>query len=66
MNIILDGQILYENLKNSGYDEMWLQKELVSQGFEKPENIFLATLDRDGNLSVYDEYNMENKHDFFE
>ena len=66
VNIIMDGQILYENLENSGHDAVWLQKELVSQGFEKPENIFLATLDRDGNLSVYEKYEMENKHDYWE
>lgn len=66
ISIIVDGQILYENLKNSGYDEVWLQKELVSQGFEKPENIFLATLNRDGELSVYSDCELENEHDYFE
>lgn len=65
VNIILDGKILFENLKNSGHDLMWLQKELVSQGFEKPENIFLATLDRARNLCVYEKYEMKNKHDFW-
>lgn len=41
-------------------------KKLVSLDFEKPENVFLATVDRDGNLSVYGKYEMKNNHDFFE
>lgn len=66
VNVIIDGRIIYENLKNSGHDEMWLQKELVSQGFEKPEQIFLATLDNQNNLSIYENNDAENSHDFFE
>lgn len=66
VNLILDGRILHKNLKNSGHDEMWLQKQLVSQGFEKPEQIFLATLDNQNNLSIYENNDLENSHDFFE
>ena len=66
VNLILDGRILHENLKNSGHDEMWLQKQLVSQGFEKPEQIFLATLDNQNHLSFYENNDLENSHDFFE
>lgn len=65
VNIIMDGRILHENLKNSGHDEMWLQKQLVSQGFEKPEQIFLATLDNQNNLSIYENNDLENSQDFF-
>ncbi len=66
VNIILDGKIMYENLKNTGHDEMWLQKELVSQGFEKPQQIFLATLDNQNHLSIYQNNDFSNSHDFFE
>ena len=66
VDIILDGRIVHENLKNTGHDEMWLQKELVSQGFEKPEQVFLATLDRDNHLSIYANNDLSNSHDFFE
>lgn len=65
INLIIDGRILHENLKNSGHDEMWLQKQLVSQGFDKPEQIFLATLDNQNNLSIYENNDLENSHDFF-
>lgn len=65
INLIIDGRILHENLKNSGHDEMWLQKQLVSQGFEKPEQIFLATLDNQNHLSIYGNTDLENSQDFF-
>ncbi len=65
VDLILDGRIVHENLKNVGHDEMWLQKQLVSQGFEKPEQIFLATLDNQDNLSLYENNDLSNSHDFF-
>ncbi len=66
VNLIVDGHILHENLQASGHDEMWLQKQLVSQGFEKPAQVFLATLDRQNNLSIYKNNDLESSHDFFE
>lgn len=66
VNVIIDGRIIFENLQNTGHDEMWLQKELVSQGYEKIEQIFFATLDNQNNLCIYGNNEMENSHDFFE
>ena len=66
INVIIEGKILYDNLENSEHDVMWLQKELVSQGYEKIEDIFLATLDNQNNLSVYKINDLENSHDYFE
>lgn len=66
INLIIDGRILYENLKESGHDQIWLQKELVSQGFDKPEQIFLATLDNQNNLTIYENNDLNNSHDLFE
>ena len=66
VNLIVDGRILHENLQACGHDEMWLQKQLVSQGFEKPAQVFLATLDRHENLSIYENNDLESSHDFFE
>ncbi len=66
VNLIVDGRILHENLQACGHDEMWLQKQFVSQGFEKPEQIFLATLDRQDNLSIYENTDLKSSHDFFE
>lgn len=65
-DLILDGNILYENLKNSGNDEKWLYKELSNQGFKDVKSIFLAICDSDNNLSVYRDSSKKNKHDMFE
>lgn len=65
-NIVLDGQILKENLGYTGNDELWLQKELVSQGFNSVDDIFLATCDSKNNLSIYPKKNFNNSHDIFE
>lgn len=65
-NIVLDGQILKENLGFTGNDELWLQKELVSQGFNSVDDIFLATCDSNNNLSIYPKKNFNNSHDIFE
>lgn len=66
VNIIIDGQILRENLKYTGNDELWLQKKLVSQGFNSVNEIFLATCDSNNNLSVYAKRDFNNSHDIFE
>ena len=65
-NIILDGKILKENLKNFGKTEEWLFKELNKQGRFKIKDIFLATLDNESNLSVYVKIENSNSHDMFE
>lgn len=52
-NLILDGKIMDENLKELGYNKKWLNKMLQNQGITKIDNIFLATYDGDSNLSVY-------------
>lgn len=66
INIVLDGQVLKENLNYSGNDEMWLQKELVSQGYNDVSEIFLATCDSKNNLSIYPKKDFNNSHDIFE
>lgn len=66
VNIVLDGQILEENLNFTGNDELWLQKELVSQGFDSVNDVFLATCDSDNKLSVYAKKDFNHSHDIFE
>lgn len=51
--IVLDGKIMEENLKELGFDKLWLNEMLQKQGITKTDNIFLATYNTDGNLSVY-------------
>ena len=52
-NIILDGKIMTENLRELGLDKLWLDEMLQKQGIIKIDNIFLATYNMDGELSVY-------------
>lgn len=66
VNVILDGIVLKENLYHTGNDELWLEKQLVSQGIQNVDDIYLATCDCNNNLSVYLKKDLENKHDFFD
>lgn len=47
--LISDGRLLSHNLKGRGYEEVWLQKQLASHGVERPEQVFLMTVDEGGN-----------------
>ena len=51
-NIIIDGKIMKNNLKNMKKDIKWLEKELKIRGIEK-EDILLTTLDSNEKLSIY-------------
>lgn len=64
--VILDGKILWENLKHTGNDETWLQKELHSLGFSTVHNVFLALVDGSNKLYAYDENNKEYNNDIFQ
>lgn len=65
-NIIIDGKVLEENLKNTGNNLAWLQKNLAKHNAGRIENILLATCDKDNRLSVYTKYtSLDNSHDMF-
>lgn len=64
-NIIIDGKILMENLKFTGNDQMWLQKQLASQNISNVSDIFLAFCDYNNNLSIYVNNYERNSHDNF-
>ena len=66
-NVVIDGKVLEENLKNTGKDLNWLKSNLDKQNAGKLEDILLATCDKDNNLSVYKRIsNLDNSHDMFE
>ena len=50
-NIIVDGHIMHENLKYSGVNEEWLEKELTRLSI-KSEDVFLGVCDGNKNLIV--------------
>ena len=55
-NIIIDGKIMFNNLKNMNKDEKWLLKELKIKGY-KISDIILATLDSFDKLTFYERNN---------
>ena len=43
-DLIVDGKIMYDNLKAIGKDYQWLRKE-ISKFKVEPENVLVATID---------------------
>lgn len=66
VTIIIDGILLKENLYFTGNDEVWLQKQLVSQNIENIKDVFYAFCDTDNNLLVYKKDREKNSHDIFQ
>lgn len=50
--MIYDGLIIKENLRQLNKDEKWLYKELKKHGIKDPAEVFLLTLDPGGNLYI--------------
>ena len=50
--LIMDGEIIYQNLEQNNLDEAWLIGELSKQGIKSAEDVSLAILDTEGNLYV--------------
>lgn len=65
VNVVMDGKILKDNLKYTGNNEQWLEKELRNQGIKR-EDAFLATCDENNCLSVYVKIKEGISRDMFE
>ncbi|MGE5422829.1 MAG: DUF421 domain-containing protein, partial [Ignavibacteriales bacterium] len=50
--IIVDGLVIYQNLKQNKLDEQWLISELKKRGYNSPRQIMFASLASDGNLYI--------------
>lgn len=59
-NVVIDGKIMQENLKNMHKTKKWLQQSLKVQGYNELSEILLATLDNQEKLVVY-ERNLDKK-----
>ena len=62
-NIILDGELLLDNLKSTGHNEVWLKSEMKKQKSDKISDVFLGTLDYNGNLTIYKRNKTKAKED---
>ena len=59
-NVIIDGKIMDNNLKNMGKEIGWLERQLNIKGYKNIEDILLATLDFNEKLTVYDKNKNKN------
>lgn len=56
-NIIIDGRIIESNLYNMGKTKKWINQELKIKGYNKLNNILLATLDTNDKMTIYEKNN---------
>lgn len=59
-NVVIDGKLIPNNLKNMDKNKKWLMHELKVRGYSNLDNILLATLDINEKITVY-ERNKEEK-----
>lgn len=64
-NVIIDGNIMNDNLKNIGKDEEWLMHELKVKG-KNVNDILLATVDINEKVVVYDRIHNEKVNEILE
>lgn len=65
-NVIMDGKMMSKNLKVIDKTEEWLINEITAQGYKKVEDIFLATVDNENNVSIYTSTDSKKNPDIFE
>ena len=51
--VIMDGRILGENLSRAGLTPEWLENKLKAFGYGSAKEVFLALLDKEGEITVY-------------
>lgn len=64
--VILDGKLMPANLKQTGNDETWLNKELQKLGYSSVKKVFLGLVDNSNKLYVYDADNKSTNNDIFQ
>lgn len=50
--LVVDGVIIKQNLKQNNLDEKWLYEELGKNGIQSLQEVFYASLDADGHLYI--------------
>ena len=60
VNVILDGHVNEENLKHTGKNTVWLEKQLHEQGFHSWDEVFLGTVNTVENTVSFYRMNVEN------
>jgi len=66
-NVIIDGHILKDNLRSTGNNEKWLEKQLSVHGVTNMKEVMLATCDIGSNqLNIYVKLHEKTSRDLFE
>lgn len=66
-NVIIDGKIFYDNLKSTGKNEAWLQKQLQQKGIPDMKEVILATFDYSKDtINIYLKFHRKMTRDIFE
>lgn len=66
INVIIDGKLLRENLRFTGNDDIWLEKQLQEQKADKIQDIFLAMVNAQNELIIYPRTGKRVVHEMFE
>ncbi len=66
VNVILDGKVLNKNLRYTGNDDIWLKKQLDALRISKIDEIFLATVNAQNELTIYQRTGKRVAHEMFE
>jgi len=52
VTMISDGEVLWDNLKSSGFEEKWLKDQLHMQGFDHEKQVFYAEWKEDEGMHI--------------
>ncbi|WP_071392637.1 DUF421 domain-containing protein [Bacillus tuaregi] len=52
IELIYDGEVVEQNLKQLGHDHDWLNEKLKTAGYSSPSEVFLAILETNGSLFI--------------
>lgn len=53
-NLVIDGKIMHNNLKQIGKDEKWLMKRISNNGYDCLDDIILVTCDSKEKLTIFE------------
>ena len=60
-NVVIDGNIMLDNLKNMKKNKKWLMHELKIRGYNDLANLLLVTLDNNEKITIYEKnINVDN------
>lgn len=65
-DLVIDGNLMHDNIKNIGHDEKWLVGRLNKMGYSDIGELLLVICDNKEQLTVYKKENITNKTSIME